>query len=345
MMFATDYLEARTAFCQAAHGLQAQVRRIDMEAGGARAADGSRFSLDVATIGSGPRCLVLSSGLHGVEGYAGSAVQRWLMQRQLPSDLRVVLLHSLNPVGMATFRRANENNVDLNRNFLAADEAYNGSPSHYARLDGLLNPTRAVGGLEFGLRTGWQILRHGYGPLKQAIAGGQYDYPQGLFWGGDCLQEGPALVLEALPAWFEGAESVTWVDLHTGLGPRGGATHLVDGHKGSPTHARLVARFGERVEGWDQEGGVAYAIRGGFPGAIMKLLGPRVDVLTCEFGTLPAIQILRRLITDNRIHQQGGDLAQAQAAMRSAFYPDDAEWQRRVEATAAVLIDRCLARL
>ena len=77
----------------------------------------------------------------------------------------------------------------------------------------------------------------------------------------------------------------------------------------------------------------------------MNLLGDRVDVLTCEFGTLPAIQILRRLITDNRIHHHGGDLAEAKAAMRAAFYPDDPLWQRQVEAVAADLIDRCLARL
>ena len=54
--------------------------------------------------------------------------------------MALVLLHALNPFGVAWVRRANEENVDLNRNFLDEGETYAGSPARYAAYDALLNP-------------------------------------------------------------------------------------------------------------------------------------------------------------------------------------------------------------
>ncbi len=72
------------------------------------------------------RALVISSGLYGVEGLFGSAVQLALLERylpdyRLPPDLAIVIIHILNPFGCAWYRRWNEDNIDLNRNFLLAE--------------------------------------------------------------------------------------------------------------------------------------------------------------------------------------------------------------------------------
>ena len=48
---------------------------------------------------------------------------------------------SLNPYGFAHLRRVNEQNIDLNRNFLLPGERFEGADPTYASLDGLLNPT------------------------------------------------------------------------------------------------------------------------------------------------------------------------------------------------------------
>ena len=86
------------------------------------------------------------SGLHGVEGYAGSAIQLAILNQLLYTyqlqqlhnvggtglqsssssttttiKPTIVLIHAVNPYGMYHYRRTNENNVDLNRNAIRHD--------------------------------------------------------------------------------------------------------------------------------------------------------------------------------------------------------------------------------
>ena len=66
------------------------------------------------------RALIVSSGLHGVEGPFGSAVQVAALPHLAAlheSGMRVVLIHALNPYGFAWGRRVDAANVDLNRAF------------------------------------------------------------------------------------------------------------------------------------------------------------------------------------------------------------------------------------
>jgi hypothetical protein len=89
------------------------------------------LTLDVAVLPGNTKelgTIVHSSGVHGVEGYAGSAIQlallellTWTSQKsegKIDAEHRptIVMVHAVNPVGMNQYRRCNENNVDLNRN-------------------------------------------------------------------------------------------------------------------------------------------------------------------------------------------------------------------------------------
>src|SRR5437764_6896180 len=131
--------------------------------------------------------------------------------------------------GFAWMRRTNEDNVDLNRNFLLPGEKYEGCPPLYRELDRLLNPKRPPSRWEpFRLGAYWLILRHGLPALMQAIAGGQYEFPEGLFYGGRGPSETLRLLREHLPRWLGGAARVLHLDLHTGLGRRGSYKLLAD---------------------------------------------------------------------------------------------------------------------
>jgi len=107
--FAADYRSARERFLRAAERRGAALSAYAIEPRGAR---GEELSVDVAYVG--PRepgiLLVVSSGLHGVEGFAGSAIQHQLLTAQLddlalPRAAGLLLVHALNPFGFATLRR------------------------------------------------------------------------------------------------------------------------------------------------------------------------------------------------------------------------------------------------
>ena len=135
----------------------------------------------------------------------------------LPS-CTIGLVHILNPHGMAWLRRFNESNVDLNRNFLIPGEDYKGAPPGYKLLDSFLNPPSRPPWDFFYLRAGWLMVRYGMPTLKQVVAGGQYEYPKGLFFGGKQLEEGPQKYQTYVAEYLATVERLVVIDVHTGLG-------------------------------------------------------------------------------------------------------------------------------
>src|SRR6058998_1186854 len=138
--FSPDYFTAKRRFREMAGKAGGRLEFLPLDAKGPNKEE---LGIDIAWFGNAnPRSVLLhSSGLHGVEGFAGSAIQLQMLDDlpSLPTDAALVVVHALNPYGMAWLRRVNENNVDLNRNFLA-DETFSGVPPTYAVLDSFLNP-------------------------------------------------------------------------------------------------------------------------------------------------------------------------------------------------------------
>jgi len=138
--FSLDYITARTKFRTAAsslgfHHTAYPINQISPT--------GEELTIDVACsneFNSG-RAIVISSGLHGVEGFLGSAIQLALLERYQElassSGSKLVLIHALNPYGFAWLRCWNEYSIDLNHNFLLSEEAFDGSPMDYLKFDSL----------------------------------------------------------------------------------------------------------------------------------------------------------------------------------------------------------------
>src|SRR3989442_12718929 len=173
--FSTDYFTARNRFRELVGTVGGRLETISIDAKGSKGED---LSIDIAWFGvATPRRVLLhSSGLHGVEGFAGSAIQLQLMNTlpTLSKDSALIIVHVLNPYGMAWLRRFNGNNVDLNRNFLA-DESYSDVPPTYAQLDPFLNPQSRPASDLFTLKAGWLILPHGMSAPNGARQGGRVE--------------------------------------------------------------------------------------------------------------------------------------------------------------------------
>jgi len=235
---------------------------------------------------------------------------------------------------MAWLRRFNENNVDLNRNFLAPHEKFSGSPVGYRKLDGFLNPTSPPGADWFYLRAAYLVARHGMRTLKQAVAGGQYDYPKGLFFGGARLEQGPAKLQEYMAAHLAGVERIVAIDIHTGLGRFGDDRLLVDAAWEQTAAVSQTMRrvFGERVQPLDSTG-VAFAVRGTQFNMYYRLF-PEAQVYLAaqEFGTDHALRVLGALRAENRWQHYGAGTVDhpTKVRLREVFNPDDARWRRLV---------------
>ena len=119
--FAPSYRIAREKFLAAASARRADCLTFPHPAPGL---EGEALATDVALLGdpAATRALVLNSATHGAEGFCGSGVEcGFLMSAEserLPADLRVVLIHAINPYGFSWLQRETDDNVDLNRNFM-----------------------------------------------------------------------------------------------------------------------------------------------------------------------------------------------------------------------------------
>ena len=294
------------------------------------------LTIDIARLGEpgARRVLIHTSGLHGVEAFAGSAVQLAILATPppVPPGCELVLVHVLNPFGMAWLRRANENNVDLNRNFMRNGEHREGAPALYPLLDVLLNSPSPGAASWFQLRLAFFALKHGPTATRQAIAEGQFEFPRGLFFGGKVLEPGPALYLGWLRRHLDAAAHVFALDFHTGLGPRGDSTLILEAGSGSTPVGELERALGSPLVD-PAAGQSAYRIRGGMGGVLPEVLPhARLDCVLQEIGTYPARKVLSALREENRYHHARAPVDPAhpaKLALLEALRPDSANWRKR----------------
>jgi Protein of unknown function (DUF2817) len=348
--FSDDYATARGRFCGAAHamGLRQEKLLVDVPK-----PDSSDLSIDVAFAGSEQpsRVLIVTSGLHGVEGFFGSAIQVALLEDILqrdgvPSGVAIVLVHAPNPIGFSKIRRFDDKNIDLNRNFLLRGEEFKGCPDRHAELDWLLNRRRPPRRFDpFPIRASLAIARYGLDAVKQAVAGGQYEYPLGLFFGGKGPSRTQSLLKEQLPRWVGGAERVMHIDFHTGIG-RWADYKLLLVKAMEDRKARLAEVFGaDKVES-GSTGGVE-ARGDSITWCCKEVLRDRHYVgVVAEFGTYPVIPVLSALRAENQAYHWGEphspSTLRAKSRLKEVFVPEDPAWRSLTVTKGVEIVQRAI---
>ncbi|XZE51755.1 M14 family metallopeptidase [Planctomycetaceae bacterium SH139] len=343
--FSATYVEARGKFRAAAEAVAATLFSYPVAAEHCE-----DLTIDVAVLGPADApALVTSSGVHGVEGFLGSAAQVALLTHLqaagLPGDLRYVLIHGVNPYGFSRLRRFNEENIDLNRNFLLERDGYRGSPTGYARLDPFLNPTTPPAKFElFRLKAIGSIWRHGLQALKQAIAGGQYEYPRGIFFGGRGPAESTRVIAAHCDDWIADAARIVHLDFHTGLGPFATYKLLLDHSSEAAADSWYARTFGrEVIDAPSSINPTAYATSGGFGEWLQHHFASReYRFVTAEFGTYGVLRVLGAIREENRAHHHGSRGEQtywaAKAELLECFCPRDQVWRDKVMHSSAHII-------
>ena len=323
---------------------------------GARGPNGQVLTIDVAAMGSPDprRVLVVMSGVHGVEGFIGSAVQCDLLGRldpaSLPVDVAVVLVHAVNPWGMAWWRRQNESNVDLNRNW-ARDRI---TPPHnegYDELHPLLCPdTPEMPDPGPLVATAMAMVeQRGIDWVRDAITVGQYTHPDGLHFGGDHSEASTLIVEELMAGHLAGARTALTVDLHTGHGPYGTYTLLSDQPLGSEPDGWLRAHFDpDAVMATEGNPGATTGTKvGQIANGLGDLMGgAEYHSTTLEFGTAADEEQIVGTWLESWVHRHGDRDDPAHAAVvweyRRCFTPDDPAWVLGAREQGRLVLDAAL---
>lgn len=342
--FSHDYFTARNRFRDAATRSGWHLEAVPI---GSTGPGGEELTVDIACSQhpDPEKVLVVSSGLHGVEGLLGSAVQLALLKHWgQAAPIRCVLLHALNPFGFAWLRRFDQNNVDPNRNFLLMNEQFHGAPHGYAELNRFLNPCSPPSRWEpFLLKALWLIARHGMPALCQAIAAGQYEFPQGLFFGGHEPSSTQQVLRQHMPQWLHGAKHVVHLDIHSGLGQSGNCQLLIDYPLQPVQRDWLTEWFGpDSYEACDSSD-IAYDARGGFgKWCVHQQLAAHYLFACAEFGTYSPVAMLSGLRAENRAFHWGDPQAESTAAARrrlaELFCPRSPKWRLQVVQTALRIV-------
>jgi hypothetical protein len=298
------------------------------------------------------RLVIISTGLHGIEGYIGAAAQHLFVDQYInklnPEDTGILLIHSINPWGMKYHRRVNENNVDLNRTFIfneptTAEPAKEVNPA-YDKAFRLLNPNtplRFTGSPLFYLCLINKMLTMGPAVFREAVLFGQYRHPNGLYYGGSGFEPSAEVVNKIFLTAVDNYEQILHIDMHSGYGPRDQMT--------------LVNSVYEKRDSTDLQKNFDYPlVVKTDPDEFYQMQGDMVDYLyqlcnnrypnknyygtSFEFGTYgesfsAVVSSLKAMINENRYFHYGAASKraglQAKTDFEELFNPQDENWREK----------------
>ena len=188
-------------------------------------------SFYLPSTGDKTNLIVLTTGVHGMEGYIGATMLDVFFQDVYPTldpaDTGVLVVANVNPYGMKYFRRYNENNVDLNRNFILDWDSFDlASNTEYPKVDTFLGPTGKIGNglwheVGFYLSLAKTAVTEGADTVSDALLTGQYEYPQGVYYGGNGDEVSTVYLKDVFNQCLDSDyENIVHIDIHSGYGPR-----------------------------------------------------------------------------------------------------------------------------
>ena len=303
--------------------------------------------------------VVLTTGVHGIEGYIGSVMLDVFWQEIYPelnkADTGVLVLANVNPYGMKYHRRYNENNVDLNRNFIIDWNDFDMTVNQdYPKVDKFLGPQKSMGNAfwhEAGFYASMikEVAANGADSISNALLGGQYEYPEGVYYGG-AGDEKSTIYVKDVFEWTLGDsnyENIVHIDVHSGYGPRYNMVIFNSVYE-TMNEAETKALFGyDNVISYDSES--FYATTGDttdFYYRLKEKMGVETDLFsTCfEFGTigdsfLDSIISMKYTIEENQNHWYPTTNKVMNEIVKERyqelFYPTEKEWREKTVADFA----------
>ncbi len=296
--------------------------------------------------------IVLTTGVHGMEGYIGSVMLDVFFEEIYDGldkdDTGVLIVANVNPYGMKYMRRYNENNVDLNRNFIMDWERFDlSSNKDYPKVQSFLEPVGKIGNafwheVGFYLSLAKEAIFTGADVISDALLTGQYESPQGVYYGGTGDEASTTYLKGVFNDCLDGEyENIVHIDIHSGYGPRYNMVIFNSVYE-TMTEAETQKAFGyDYVISHDSES--FYATTGDTTDYFYRLAESKNTdkelFSTCfEFGTIgdefmDTILSLKYTVDENRNHwYPTGNSTSAEVVKENyyeLFYPTEKEWREK----------------
>lgn len=366
LYFQNSYNDCRKAFILQAENMKQRFDSVQIFSVPIESKTDDDLTIDFCYIpakDSTLKLMVINSGIHGIEGFVGSAVQQMLMNELLKpemfSDVGILFVHGMNAWGFKNERRVSENNVDLNRNFSIDESLFETPNNGYVALYDMLAPKGKLnmGSLEnrfFMLTAINQIVRKGMPALLQAFAQGQYQFSESIYFGGNGFEQQVAILTSVLQEKAAGCSTILTIDYHTGFGERG-VLHLFP----NPVNDSEVKKKMETIfEGYKIDWGDSdkfYTVSGQFCEFVASVFPNKTSIpMVLEFGTLNtastvgAIKSAHISILENQGFQYGYkseiDKQKVKAAYYEMFYPPSEKWRTNALIKAKELMEVVIPR-
>ncbi|NVD28140.1 DUF2817 domain-containing protein [Parasphingorhabdus flavimaris] len=359
--FSSSYKDARARFIAACDKAGAEVKSyVHPDQFGP---DQEELATDVARFGpeGAKRLGIFLCGTHGLEAAAGAATFLYWLENggpaELPDDISVVLVHAVNPYGWAHSTRGDENNVDVNRNCFD----HSRGPTHnknYRALHPLLTQYGASENAVEKALANFHVYCEEWGTAQgfEGFAAGQYEFPDGLSYGGQEASWSYKSLLRLLDDFRGAAQSVVVIDWHTGIGDFGEPFIIVNpaGQKSTfasaedcwgPSHVNPDDIYGEGVSISHSGLVISAAEEALRDGKDKKILGAVI-----EWGTFDIDTMFGALLIDRFLRSDAGQIndAERRTLQRRAiesFIPADPEWRRSVLAQSTEIYRRTIRYL
>ena len=296
--------------------------------------------------------IVLTTGVHGMEGYIGSVMLDVFFEEVYPTldteDTGVLVVANVNPYGMKYYRRYNENNVDLNRNFILDWGNFDlASNQEYPKVESFLGPKGKIGNAlwhEVGFygSLAKTAITDGADTVSDALLTGQYEYPQGVYYGGNGDEASTVYLKDVFTQCLDSDyENIVHIDIHSGYGPRYNMV-IFNSVFETMTEAESQAAFGyDYVIAHDSES--FYATTGDTTDFFYRLAQQKQSEAelfsTCfEFGTIgdaffETILSLKYTVDENRNHWYPTDNETSAQILHETYmelyYPTETAWREK----------------
>ncbi len=378
--FSRTYGEARWLFKEAALDMSKRYRFAEYRSIRIQSRTDQDLTIDTFYIPAQKkheRLVIFASGVHGIEGMTGSAIELLCMKEDVitarinEATTGVLFIHGINPYGQKYHRKVTENNIDLGRNFIPGEGSFTPLPAKagerkpsYASVDSFLNPKRkyahnAFENIVFTLRALLLRARYGMPEIRQGILEGQYEFEKGLFFGGWAQEPQVEILGDLLSEYLPEYGTVLALDLHTGYGIPGKIQFFLPYASLENATIRSVSAVfdGYRIECRNESGKFknTYEAKGTFLEFVSGLAKGRTYVpMTLRFGTIDnrrlssQVLALARVVHENQCLQFGYMTERDKKLIRKNFlnvyFPESEQWRERVISNARevlpVLVER-----